>query len=720
MEWGSLAGRSSLHVGLLAGAALIAYGSDAASAQDGGVTQLQAITVQGRIESAFGPAKGIVAKDSAAGTKTDTPLIETPQSISVVTSEQMQEQAVQSTSEALRYVPGITSESFGADPRGDWIRSRGFQIPEYLDGLRVVRGAYAWSIIDPYLLERAEVVKGPASSLYGQTPPGGLLNLVSKRPTDEPYHEVELQTGYPGRAQTAFDFGGPLDKEGIWSYRLTGLGRLADTGVDYVDDNRLDIAPAVTWKPDESTSLTVLGHYVHKDGASLQFLPAYGTLYDTPYGRLNRDFFVGEPKFDDFKAQQYGIGYQFEHKFDNGVTLHQNLRYSGIDYDLDVVRTHPAFGVRADGRHLARIGARIQDEVHGLTVDTNLTDEVDTGAVHHKLLGGIDYLGQKEDYYMARASVADLDMFDPHYGATVGPFTASGDQDKFLDQIGVYLQDEMTLGGFHLVLSGRQDWSDARTFDYLNDAVAKVDDSKFTGRAGLLYEFSNGIAPYVSYATSYEPQVGLDDAGNAYVPTTGEQVEAGVKYQPTGSNSLYTLAAYQITQDNLLTTSTTPGAVPQQVGQARVRGFEAEAKMDLSHGWQMIASYAYQDAQITRATDGTEGNRLPYVPEHQASAWLDYTFDGGALAGLTLGGGLRYAGASYGDNKNQIRTGAYTLVDASIAYDFGEKNPQLKGLKLAVNAANLFDEEYVASCNDINACYWGTGRTVRGTLSYRW
>lgn len=704
---------SSLHRALVTGVALAA--SAPALAQ---TATLETIVVTSAPEKADGPVDGIVASRSATGTKTDTPIEVTPQSISVVTSDQMQRQAAQSNAEALRYVPGISSETFGADPRADWIRSRGFQIPEYLDGLRLPRGVYAWSQTDPYLLERLEILKGPASTLYGQTPPGGLVNMISKRPTDTPVREIQLQTGYPKRGQVAFDLGGPIDEAGVFSYRLTGLGRLGDTQVDHVNDDRGEIAGGVTWRPTDATSLTVLGHLINKDSKSLQFLPSSGTAKDNPNGRIARDRFIGEPDFDDFDFTQSGIGYLFEHNFASDITFRQNLRYGLIDYDLDVVRVHPAFGMRANNRDVARIAARIQDATRALTVDTNLSGHLATGALRHDWLVGLDYLNQDTDYSFARGAVADLDVYNPSYGATVGPLTTSTDQKQKLDQIGVYAQDQMTWQNLHVVLSGRYDWSDASTRNRLNGTVSETTDGQFTGRAGALYDFG-GIAPYVSYATSFEPQTGTDASGNAFDPTLGSQIEAGVKIKPGPLNGLITLSAYQLTQDNLVVTNAGT-SLREQVGQARVRGLEAEAKFDLAENWEIIASYAYQQSEISKATDGTEGNRLPYVPVHQASAWVNYTFSENAFDGLSLGGGVRYTGASYGDTRNQVKTDSYTLLDASLGYDFGAADPKLEGLTLAANVSNLLDTDYVASCNNDNSCYWGAGRSIRGTLTYRW
>ena len=687
-----------------AGVALAPLSASAQSA-----TELAPIKLQAKGESAKGPVDGIVAKRSASATKTGRALVETPQSVSVVTADQIKAQAATTTSEVMRYTPGTNAEIFGADPRADWVRMRGFLVPELLDGTRLPRATYAWPRVDPYMLERVEALRGPAATLYGQTPPGGLINFVSKRPTDTPLREVQLTAGYPGRAQAAFDFGGPVNDEGTLLYRLTGLGRLSQTQVDHVDDNRAFIAPAVTWKPDDKTSLTVLGHHIRDDGGSLQFLPALGMLYGSPRGKYSRDVFIGEPDYDDFKRRQSAIGYIFEHEFDNGITFNSTGRFTQVNYDLSVVR---GFGLLAGSDSMVmRRAVGIHDHARAWTLDNNLTGRFDTGPVSHEVLAGVDLLRQTADYTFGVGTADPIDIYNPVYGGAIGPVSTTVSSDQTLKQAGVYLQDEMALNNWRMILSGRHDWSDADTLNRLTGRTTGNDDSAFTGRAALLYLFDNGIAPYMSYATSFEPLLGVSAAGKPYDPTKGKQFEIGVKYQPQGSDSLFTLAAYDLKQNNLLVSGPLGAS---QIGGIRVRGVEAEAKVNMWEGWDLIASYTYSDSEITAT-----GKRVPYVARNQAALWANHSFDG-ALEGVSAGAGVRFVGASFGDDANSLKTPSYTLVDAAARLDLGTLNPAMKGSELSLNVSNLFDRDYVSSCNNATSCYWGTGRTIRATLTHRW
>ncbi len=696
----------------------------AAAAQDrGGTMELAPVTVEGSAERATGPAPGLVAKRSATGTKTDTPVLETPQAVSVITADQIRQQAAATTSEVLRYTPGVNAEIFGADPRADWPRVRGFQVPEFLDGLKLPRATYAWPRVDPYMLERLEVLKGPASVLYGQTPPGGLINGVSKRPTRDPVREVQFQVGDPGRLQAAFDFGGALDAEGTFTYRLTGLGRLAETQVDYVDDDRAVIAPAFTWRPNERTSLTVLGHSITDSGGSLQFLPSEGTLLPNPNGKIPRDRFLGEPGYDDFSRRQWAAGYLFETQLNDALTLRQGLRYASVDYDLDVVRgfglVKNAAGQPTDYRSVVRRAVAIRDHAKALTIDNAVTGRFETGPLAHTVTAGVDILRQTVDYRFGAILVSPLDIYNPRYGTVPGTPVTTASTAQTLYQTGAYVQDQIALGGFRLTLSGRYDKFEVDTRNRLNSTTSTVEDSAFTGRAGLLYAFENGFSPYVSYATSFEPELGTNAAGAPFAPTEGRQVEAGLKYQIPGTNSLLTLSAFDLVQQNLVVRNALTNSA-EQVGEVTVRGVELEGKINLWKGWDLLASYAYSHSEVTHATDGTEGNRVPYVPRHQASAWLNHTVSSGPLDGLSVGGGVRYVGASFGDLRNTAEAPSYTLFDAAVRVDLKAVSPALAGAEFAVNAANIFDKTYVSSCNDLNSCYWGTGRTIRGTLTYRW
>jgi iron complex outermembrane receptor protein len=713
-----------------------------ASAQEAS-TALEEIAVQGDSaasgETGDGPVRGFAASRSETGAKSDLPLKETPQSISVITQDQIRATGAQTPSEALRYTAGVQAERFGADPRYDWIKVRGFDAPEFLDGLQLPKGLYAWPRYEPYGIERLEVLKGPASVLYGQTPPGGLVNFVSKKPLEETQNEVRASVGNRDRIQTAFDLTGPANADKTVLYRIVGLGRLSDTIVDSVNDDRAFIAPSVTYKPNDQTSLTVLGHYIRDESKALQFLPAQGTLYGNPNGRIPRSTFLGEPGYDDFERREWAFGYEFEHRFENDVKFRQKARYASVDVNIPVIRGFgfPSVGgVPTDYSNVTRRIVRFDDKAEGFTIDNQVLAHLDTGPVSHGFLFGVDYRAFDLDY-VGRGQAAlfpPIDVYDPDYGAAIPAIPVNASTKQKLRQVGFYAQDQIKLDKFVLLLSGRYDDVTNDTTNRLNDTKLDRKDHEFTGRAGLLYNFDNGISPYVSYSTLFQPATGVsynggaigsvvDAGGRPFEPTTGDQVEAGVKYQPPGTASLFTLSAYKLRQQNVLVPAPV-GATQEQAGEVEIKGFEAEAKLSLDGGWDIVASYTYADAEITKSSDNPAsdfaGNSFPVTPKHQAATFVNYTFQSEPLAGLSLGGGVRYFGKHFGNQANTLKIPSYTLFDAAVRYDFGRKYPSLAGFEASVTAANLFDKIYVSTCSDLNNCYYGNPRTIIGTLAYRW
>ncbi|PXW51427.1 iron complex outermembrane receptor protein [Methylobacterium sp. B4] len=680
--------------------------------------------------------RGFTAKRSATGTKTDTPLIATPQAISVVTADQIRATGAQTPSEALRYTAGVQVERFGGDPRFDWIKVRGFDVPEYLDGLQLPKGTYAWSRYEPYGIERLEVLKGPASVLYGQSPPGGLVNFVSKKPLDVPYHEVLVQGGSYGRAVGAFDVTGPVDPDKRVLYRVVGLGRLSDTIVDTVNDDRAFIAPSVTFRPDAATQVTVLGYYIKDDTKSLQFLPSQGTLTPNPNGRIRRSLFLGEPGYDAYRREQFGIGYEFEHRFDEALTFRQNLRYSGVNADLPVVRGFgfpTAGGVVTDYRNVTRRAVRFDDNVNAFTMDNQLVLNAATGPLAHTFLFGLDVRTFDIGFATRNGTFASLDVFNPIYrGVTaLPPITARVRQN--LEQVGVYAQDQIRFDRWVLMLSGRHDTVTSTTLQQVAGTRIDQTDRAFTYRTGLLYEFEAGVSPYVSYSTLFQPATGtgyngivpptaLGAGSTPFRPTTGDQIEGGLKYQPPGTASLFTLAGFSIDQQNVLVPTTL--GFQAQVGGVRAEGFEAEAKVTAFEGFDVVAAYSYLDARISQTGTGPTaprvGARLPVTPYNQAALFGTYTFQDGPLIGLTVGGGVRFFGDHFGDLANTIRIPSYTLFDAVVRYDLVKLDPAWVGATFAINATNLLDKVYVGTCDTLGSCYYGNPRTILATLSYRW
>lgn len=705
----------------------------AASATVGadGTTTLQPITLQG--ERARGPVEGFVATQSATGTKTDSSLKDTPQAVNVVTKDQMAAQGSATLTQALRYTPGVISQ-YGDDARYDWFTIRGFRPGRYLDGLRLPFGSrgYAQPRVEPFSLERAEVLKGPSSVLYGQGEPGGLINMVSKRPSATAPNEVEMQFGSDSRIQTAFDVGGSVNGDDSFLYRIVGLGRLTDTQYDFVREKKGYIAPSFTVKPDDATSLTVYGSYQRIDspgGGGAPALPANGTLYTSNYPELPRSAFPGEPGYDHYTSDQAAIGYEFEHEFSDTWTVRQNLRYSYISTDSQ--RVQPYCPAACNPTAFYRYAWAFPESARGVTIDNQAVGHFSTGDLAHTALFGLDYSYESSRYEESSLSpiLTPFNGINPVYGATTikRPPTATRiDQNR--SQVGLYAQDQVEWDNFVFSLGGRYDWAntDTRTRTSTSDREVDQRDGRFTWRAGLVYNFDNGISPYAGYSTSFNPASGTDRLGNAFNPTTGEQFEVGVKYQPNGSNSFITLSAYDLTQDNVLSPDPINRSFSVQTGQVRMRGIELEGKAEITDAFSVLASYAYTDSEITKANPNAagisnEGNRFAFVPRQQASLWLDYAVQSSdAWDGLSFGGGARYTGQTFGDNANQFDVPSYTVFDAAVRYDFGKANPKLEGLKASLNVSNIFDKKYVSTCIAATGCYWGEGRSVYATLKYSW
>lgn len=651
------------------------------------------------------------------GTKTGTPLIETPQSVSVITDEQMQEQGVDNLAQALRYTPGADGEPFGFEPRTTFIRVRGFDATTtglYRDGLQLRNPRFAVGYnIELYGAERLDILRGPASVLYGQGSPGGLINYVSKRPKPVAFGEAELELGSFDRVQGQADFGGPLGETGALSYRLTGLLRESDTQVDFVGNDRTFIAPALTWQPTASTSITFLSYFQDDETRASQAYPAEGTLNPNPHGEVPTNRFTGEPSVDRYDRTEYSLGYLFEHHAGDDWILRQNLRFYSSELDDVTVFTT---GLAEDQRNIQRAVFGSFGDLEGFALDNQAQVEFDTGTLAHTVLMGLDYQDVEVGSVQTFAGAPPLDVFDPVYGAPVPDPPVFNNADTTQEQLGVYIQDQIELTDRWVVsLNGRHDWAETVTDNNLAGSSSKQDDEAFTGRAGLVYLADNGLAPYVSYSESFLPSLGTNQQGEAFEPETGEQLETGVKYQPPGGNSFVTLSLFELTRENVVETDPST-FLPVQTGEVRSRGVEVEAVASFDNGLDLTASYSYLDMEITESVDSTEiGERPTQVPEQMASLWADYRFRGGALDGLGLGGGVRYIGSTFGDVPNTVKVPSNTLVDLALFYDWDD-------YRFALNVQNALDDEYVSGCfvRSSTLCTYGQTRTVSGSIRYRW
>ncbi|QDH62565.1 TonB-dependent siderophore receptor [Pseudomonas azotoformans] len=723
---------------LLAGSGLVAVqaqgGWSLQAMSSAGPLQLGAtqISAQQAQESAWGPVDGLVATRSASGSKTDSALVEIPQTINVITAAEIKARGAQSVTQALLYTPGMTAGGFADRVKlFDEPTSRGFTpTPLYLDGLHLPYGGGSTGgalQIEPYSLERIEVLKGPASVLYGQNQPGGLVNMVSKRPSETPVHQVVLEAGTYEHKSAAIDLSGPLDEQGQFLYRLTGLANDGQDEINYVENKRQFIAPSLTWRPNDDTRVTLFAQYQKDKGVpEAQGLPASGTLWANPNGKIKRDVFIGEPGVNQYNREQYVLGYEISHRLNDTWTLKQNARYAEVD-DRYTAPLHgyrfvanPATGVQ-DQRYLQRFGVDWAQNNKVFGVDSIAQAEFDTGALSHTVIVGLDYYHSGSLFHgLYDRNPPVIDLFKPVYGQRLN-FGQPYRWDRTLSQTGLYVQDQIKLDKWALVLGGRYDWASVVNKEPLQGTRFASKDEAFTGRAGLVYLFDNGLAPFVSYSESFLPLTGTDAQRKPFDPSTGKQYEVGMKYQPPGQKSFVQVAVYQLDQENVLTTNPND-TFSTQSGAMRSRGVELEAKAALSDAWEIIASAARNDIKYTKDEEGRQGRHPAGISPLTASMWVNYTVQGDTpLSGLGAGLGVRYARQSLGDYyEGAFSVPSYSVYDASLNYDLGASPLKLKGVKLAMNVQNLTNKTYVSQCTSDLDCYYGEGRTVVSSLTYDW
>lgn len=665
--------------------------------------------------------------------KSDTPIMETARSVSIETLDQILDKGALVLDDTFTYSAGVTGEVYGYATRGDWVSVRGLDVPQYQDSLQSLFGNYNNTRPDIYTLEQVEILKGPASVLYGKGSPGGIVNVVSKRPQEEAAHEIVLDYGTFDRKQLAFDSTGALDDQGQWLYRVVGVYRDADTQVDYVEDDSIVFAPSITYRPTERSNITLLFNYTQYDSdTAAQFLPLYGTLYDAPNGKhIDGSTYTGEPGFNQFDAETKAYTLLADHQFNDVWGMEITARYS--DAYADYQQAWTAF-LPTDGRYVYNPdGSLYKDGMVPRTfyrrdrtseqaaVDARLRASFNTGTLDHEVLvgaqyqdvttGGAGYYAFALGYDFATggpdSTFGDtywLNVFNPVYGNVppdalldslyaVSPDTTSKDT-------GFYINDQISLDAWRITLGLRYDETKTKT-----TGESQKDDD-LSGAAGVLYQFDNGIAPYASYATSFEPVIGNNgDLVNPQPlnPQEGEQVEVGIKYQPVNFPAAVTLAWFDIEQTNLDDPNALPGTVEQQSGTAEFRGIEFEA----------LAQFGEVSVEFNASKLDAElasGFRPDSIPEEQASTWVGYKPEN-VLRGFKAGAGVRYLGERYGGT-DTIVTPSVTLVDLMLGYEFEQWD-------FTINVRNAGDREYYGSCLARGDCFPGDERTVVGRVHYR-
>lgn len=697
-----------------------------------GAFTLPAISVTGvrTKEGEFGPVHGYVAEQSGLGTKADTSILEIPQSVSVVTREQMATQQIKTTSQALRYTAGATSEKYGAfGDQLDFTKIRGVDADYYLDGLRLISNPGSWSPqVDPYTLERVEVLRGPSSYLYGQATGGGIVNQVTRKPQDVESHEVTTQFGSFGRTFLGVDSTGPLNSDRTLLYRFTATGLNASDQLEDVRHKRFYLAPSLTWQPSEQTSWTVQAvHSIEPEIPNYNSLPANLLgLNKSQYASIDRHRNYRDMSFDDSSREQNSIGSTFKHTLDNGWKITSNMRYMHISSDL---QRSIVYGYSVvNGRPMLRNTYELSpSSSNTFSMDNYVNGSFQLGPTKHDILVGTDFSSGTVTNALYSSGPYLVDPYGPDYRPHAVPnFTASraapwAERQEF-DRLGVYVQDQISYDRWRLTLGTRYDKSktSAVTQSYSTNSVhTRMDNGKWSGRAGLSYQFDNGISPYMSYATSFNPLLGSGYDGSAFIPTETTQSEMGIKFHPVNSRTLFTAALFNLEQTNVKTADAAHLGFNTQAGKVRSRGIDLSATTELVRNFNLIASYGYLDNALVQDTT-YQGKSLTQTPRHSAALWLDYLIGRGPLSGLQIGGGARYLGSSYGDPANTFKVPAVTLFDMALNYDLAVISPSLEGATLALNVSNLTNKKYVASCTSVMYCFVGQDRTATATLTYRW
>lgn len=681
-----------------------ARAQDLPGAEGAGGLMLDTLTIDAQSD------EGLVPFSSAIATKTDTPIERIPQAVSIVTQESLEQRRPQSIEQAIAYVPAVVPSPWGQDNRFTQFLVRGFDIGPYgtyRDGLPQKVIGFSGFVIEPYSLESIDVLRGPNAVLYGETDPGGIVNAVTKRPTFEPLRSGFVSYGSNDTYQAGIDLGGPIGENGTLAWRMTGLYRDGETSLADSYDDRQFIAPALTWRPDDATEITILTNWQKDKTTPALTLPIVGEDYPAPEGTLPDWLWNTNPEPNHFDAEIASAGYLFSHEFSSGLTLRQQVRVARQKTDYREFY----FNGMASDTEMSYADFTVNETADTRAVDTQAQIDFDIAGRSNTLLLGIDLSQMKADSVYGYDGGYLVSVADPTFDFPLprpGPYY---DGVQTVNQYGLYAHNQIFLTDRLFASFGlRQTWVENRFDDRLYGDDTSQDDHKLVWDVGATYDLPGGFTPYASYATGFVVNTGSDFDGTLYQPTEAEQYEVGLRWRPEDFNALFSAALYQIEKTNVLTTDPEHNGFWVQTGEVRHRGLELEADVSLAEGFSAVAGYSYIDAEITSSNDGDEGNRPALVPGHEASLWANYAVQDERFAGLSFGAGARYVGMSYGDSTNTRETPAHTLFDAALRYARG-------GIEGALNVTNLFDKDYYAICHT-SGCSRGDAREAQLTVSF--
>ncbi|MCQ9085594.1 TonB-dependent siderophore receptor [Vibrio harveyi] len=684
---------------------------------DEDVTQLETMTVLGE-----------TYRNTA--TKTSLEPEETPQAITIITKDEMDLRGVSTVSEALRYSSGVNTElRGGAVTRLDLFNIRGFiNYTNFYDGLPLLFNG--WNLqpqIDAAAVEQVEVFKGPTSVLYGNIPPGGMVNIIAKTPQSEPANTVSVSTGTNSLKEVNFDTTGQIGDSNV-NYRIVGMVKQRDGQAETSEDERYLIAPSFDWQATDNTLVNVNVYYQNDPSAGIYTtVPAAGSVLDNPLGSLSPDTYLGDKNWNTYEREVLMIGYKILHDFNNNWQFLQNARYMTADSYQENTYNSP---LAADNRTIGRNAYLTDEDSTSFVIDNQLSGYVAHGNFEHNLLLGLDYqyLDSDVKYKDTLGYSLTQDIFNPNHNQIdrdALKFAYQQALDIKTKQLGVYFQDQLRYNNLVMIAGLRWDKyeSDTNTVsDYLGTVTPskeKLDENNVSFRVGALYELDFGLSPYLTYSESFEPIAGADASGKAFDPSTGHQWELGFKYAPLGGDVSGNLALFHITKKNaILTDPNNPYAPQYQAGEVVSQGAELEAKWQATPQADLTLNYTYINMEIKEDSYYHQEGKTPvWVPEQTASLWANYYYEG-TLTGLRTSAGVRYVGKTEMDAQNSDQVPDYTLVDLAASYELSAASQSLDGASVTLSASNIFDEEYY-SCYDKNNCWFGAERSIEAKLEYK-
>lgn len=647
--------------------------------------------------------------------KVEVPMAETPRAVSVVNREELDQHAVLQLDEALRYRSGVLTGLYGSDNNTDWFKVRGFDAASYLDGsIQFGSGYYLWTP-EPFGLESVEVLKGPASMLYGVAPPGGVINAISKRPTATPQGQVDLQLGSRDHRQVGVDVSDALSDSS--RYRMVALYKERDGVLTGTYNDRVYLAPSVTFDLSDRTSLTLLASFLHDEGVPTNgFFPVYGTL-NTSGGQIDPSTNLSQPDYDRNRNTQISTGYELAHQLNQSWEFKQNVRFNYNDLLLRQTYIFPTYeGTTAYRGLVYRDG-----NTKSATMDNQMVGYWNTDSTEQTLLLGVDLQrhvneGVEADNY----GMGSINTMNPDYSGFPGFDESTATYQKTtMAQEGIYAQHQIRWDDRWLLTGGgRFDYVETHNISKKYDRDERQYDHALSLSGSLMYLADNGISPYLAYSESFLMLPGIDpNTKTSYKSREGKLYEAGVKYAPAFLDGYINLALFDLEQSNALVSS---GSGQQtQAGEMTSQGIELEGSVQATDALRLTAAYTYTDAKTNDT--GSGDRRASLIPRHIASFWGNYKVQQGVASGLELGTGVRYIGSSVGIGAvnadytpiyGSAEVPAHTVWDAMIGYDFA------KNWRAQLNVNNLLGETYVASCDYY--CYYGEPRSVVGSINYRW